>query len=263
MTKCQKIWMVNFEQWEEGINRQMKIILNIAKASALVSALLMASSCGTANVFDCKDGRAKSKCTKRTKDEDARIALDNGDMETAVRLLQELVDAEPEEYKRYPLLAAAYAGKSGFSILSAMTPGAVSDDIAKSMTSLLPTPATKGDGYDDSVKDMMKGRDTLVNIPEALRASTSSDKYALSASLQLTLYQAAYAIMLLNKYTYSTTEYDPSKLSSMTAEDAEKILDALKAAGGDSATKATAAIDAQPGATTQEKLAAWSAAHPR
>lgn len=247
----------------------MKIIKNMTVGSLLVAALLLTSSCGTANLFDCKDGRAKSKCTKRTKDEDARIALDNGDMTTAVALLQELVDAEPEEYTRYPLLAAAYAGKSGFNILNVVSANfGGADSIVKTMTSFLPTPVSKGDGYEDSLTNMNTSVTRLVSIPEDRRAVTSADKYATSAVLQLTLYRAAYAIMLLNKYSYSTTEYDPSKLSSMTAEDAEKILAILSSAAGDSgagaaARKAQAAIEAQPGATTQEKLAAWSAANPR
>lgn len=247
----------------------MNIIRNITMTSILVSAVLMASSCGTANLFDCQEGRAKSKCTKRTKDEDARIALDKGDMVTAVKLLQELVDAEPEEYTRYPLLAAAYAGKSGFSILSVVTANFGGEaSLVKTMTEFLPTPLTKGDEYEQSLTDMKKSCDTLTTIPEALRSATSADKYATSAVLQSTLYQAAYGIMLLNKFTYSTTEYDPSKLSTMTAEDAANILASLAAAAGaagagGSATKALAAIEAQPGGTTQEKLAAWSAANPR
>lgn len=224
------------------------------------------TGCGKVNLFDCDTGRAKSKCTKRTKDEDARIALDNGDMTTAVKLLKELVEADPTNYKRYPLLSAAYAGKSGFDILNIVTANfGGTASLVQTMTSFLPTPITKGDLYEQSLEDMDFSVDTLTAIPAEYRESTSADKYASSAVLQLTLYQAAYGIMLLNKFTYSTTEYDASKLSSMTAEDAAKILAALAGAAGAagagaSATAAMAAIQAQPGATDQEKLAAWSQA---
>ena len=230
--------------------------------------LLMAvlDACGSKNFFDCDGGYARSKCVHRTKDEDARIALDNGDLDTAVRLLSELVSAEPENYQRYPLLAAAYAGKSGFDILNVVTANfGGSNSLIQVMSDFLPTPISRGELYDQSLSDMDASVQTLVAIPAELRLSTSSDKYAASAALQLTLYQAAYGVMLLNKFTYSATAYDPSQLSNMTAADAAAILAAFagaasSAGAGASATAAIAAIQSQPGATDQEKIAAWSQA---
>jgi hypothetical protein len=108
---------------------------------------------------------------------------------------------------------------------------------------------------------------TLSAIPEDLRATTSSDKYATSAVLQLTLYQAAYGVMVLNKFTYGVSGYDPAMLSTMTAEDAAIILNAFigaatTASGGTSTSvsDAISAIQSQPGATDAEKIAAWSQA---
>ena len=223
-------------------------------------------SCGTKNLFDCDGGYARSKCVHRTKDEDARIALDKGDLDTAVTLLSELVADDPTNYQRYPLLAAAYAGKSGFDILNVVTANfGGSNSLIQTMTSFLPTPISRGALYDQSLTDMDSSIKTLTAIPAELRTSTSSDKYATSAVLQLTLYQAAYGVMLLNKFTYSTTAYDPSQLANMTAADAAAILAAFAGASGSSgagsaAAKAIAAIQAQPGGTDQEKIAAWSQA---
>jgi hypothetical protein len=236
----------------------------ITKFLIVVSIAL--AGCGTKNLFDCDGGLAKSKCVKRTKDEDARIALDSGDMTTAVTLLKELVDGDPTNYQRYPLLAAANAGKSGFDILNIVTADfGGSTSLLTTMSSFLPTPVTRGSLYDQSLLDMDAGVKILISIPADLRSTTSSDKYSTSAVIQLTLYQAAYGIMLLNKFTYSTTAYDPSLLANMTAADAVKILTALAGAAGSagagpSATAAIAAIQSQSGSTDQERIAAWSQA---
>jgi hypothetical protein len=203
-----------------------------------------------------------------TKEEDARVALDDGDLETAVTLLSELVTADPTNYQRYPLLAAAYAGRAGFDILNIATANfGGNSSLIQTMGAFLPTPLSRGSLYDQSLSDMKLANATLTGIPEELRSATSSDKYATSAVMQLTLYQSAYGVMVLNKFTYSSTDYDPSLLSSMTAEDAAAVLTAFAAAGAASGgnmakavNSALAAIQAQPGATDQEKLAAWSQA---
>jgi hypothetical protein len=189
-------------------------------------------------------------------------------MTTAVEILAKLVADEPENYQRYPLLAAAYAGKSGLDIFNVVTANFGGDSsILQVMETFIPTPTALGSAYDASLRDMGSGIQTLTAIPESLRTTTSSDKYATSAVLQLTLYQAAYGVMLLNKFTYGASGYDPSLLATMTAEDAALILNAFigaaEAASGGAATSVTSALSAiqsQPGASDREKLAAWSQA---
>jgi len=232
----------------------------------LVSFMPVLSSCGTANFFDCNVGYAGSNCARLNKDEQARVALDNGDVAAAVELLAELVAEEPDVYERYPLLAAAYASKSGLDVFNIVTANFGGDSsILQVMETFVPTPTALGSAYESSLRDMNSGVQTLTAIPPSLRATTSSDKYATSAVLQLTLYQAAYGVMLLNKFTYSASGYDPSLLATMTAEDAVLILNAFlgaaEAAGGGAATSvasALSAIQSQPGSTDQEKIAAWS-----
>jgi hypothetical protein len=244
----------------------MRDVYGLIDKVTLILVLASLNSCGTKNFFDCDGGYARTQCVERTKDEDARIALDKGDLDKAVTLLSELVTDDPTNYQRYPLLAAAYAGRSGFDILNVVTANfGGSSSLIQTMTSFLPTPITRGSLYDQSLTDMDSSVKTLTAIPAEFRDSTSSDKYATSAVLQLTLYQAAYGVMLLNKFTYSTTAYDPSQLANMTAADAAAILAALAGAAGStgagsSATAAIAAIQAMPGSTDQEKIAAWSQA---
>lgn len=231
---------------------------------------LLLGACGTNNAFDCATGWAKSKCSQRTKDEEARLALDRGDLDEAITLLSELVESEPDVYTRYPLLAAAYAGRSGFDVLNVVTANfGGNSSILQTMSSFLPTPVTRGDQYDDSIADMKFGVDTILNIPEGSRLSTSADKYATSAVLQLTIYQSAYAVMLLNKFTYSTIGYDPSLLSTMTEADAAMILESLAGAvtaasgssgAASSASSAISAIQGQQGSSDRDRLANWSQA---
>lgn len=235
---------------------------------AFIYVTLVMSSCGSSNFFDCKGGYARSNCSRLTKDEEARVALDKGDMTTAVEILTQLVAEEPEVYERYPLLAAAYAGKSGLDIFNVVTANFGEDSsILQVMETFIPTPPSLGAAYETSLQDMNSSIQTLVAIPAARRATTSSDKYATSAVFQLTLYQAAYGVMLLNKFTYSSSGYDPSLLATMTPEDALLILNAFlgaaeAASGGASTSVASAlsAIQSQPGSNDLEKLAAWSQA---
>lgn len=238
----------------------MKLII------AVLSIFIVA--CGQKNVFDCDGGTMKSKCSQRTKYENARIALDDEDYNTAITLLSELITDEPHNYERYPLLSAAYAARSGLDILSIVTANfGGNSSMLQTMSGIIPNPVTLGDAYPKSLEDMNQANVTLLAIPAELRSATSGDKYAASAVLQLTLYQSAYAVMYLNKFTYSATGYDPSLLSSMTAEDAASILNALASAGaasggaaGAAAQSAIAAIQGYPGATDAEKIAAWSQA---
>lgn len=251
--------------WVSPWGCEMKTFLKFWIVFALLPITL---SCGSGNFFECSGGHARSKCSKLTKDEEARRALDNDDLDTAVTLLSELVAEEPSNYQRYPLLAAAYAGKSGFDIFNVATASfGNSTTLLQTMSEFLPSPTALGDLYSQSLDDMNSSITTLSAIPEDLRATTSSDKYATSAVLQLTLYQAAYGVMVLNKFTYGVAGYDPTLLSTMTAEDAAMILHAFigaatTASGGTSTSVSDAilAIQSQPGATDAEKIAAWSQA---
>ncbi len=231
--------------------------------------LALFASCGSNNVFDCSSPLSGVPCSERTKDEDARIALDSGDLETAITLLRELINEEPTIYSRYPLLAAALAGRSGFDIFGAASADfSAGRSLMESMSTLIPTPLTKGALYESSLTDMNDSIVILETVTVELRTTLTGDKFATSCSLQLMLYQSAYSIMIINKYTYSTTAFDPAGIASLSAEDATAILSHLLAAGsitlgtgksGHSAAVQSAytSIQSQPGSTDQEKIAAY------
>lgn len=230
--------------------------------------MALTASCGSQNFFDCDGGYAASKCARLTPDEQARVALDRGELSEAIEILTDLVASDPTNYQRYPLLAAAYAGRSGFDLFNIVSANFGGDQsILSVMESFVPTPTDLGSSYEQSLTDMGASVAALLAIPAEYRSSVSGDKYASSAVLQLTLYQSAYGVMYLNKFTYGASGYDPLLLATMTADDAVIILNAFlgaaTAAGGEAATSANsaiAAIQAQPGASDLERLAAWSQA---
>ncbi len=210
------------------------------KTSHIILTVLLASAplagCGgEANVADCEEGKKQVPCSERTKEEEARKALDDGDLDSAIALLTELIAEEPDNYGLNPLLGAAYASRAGFDILNvAKSKFASGGSLIEQMTSFLPDPADKGaEGYDLSLGDMKSSVDVLRLIPSDKLADTTAEKYAASAVLQLTLYQAAYSIMYLNKFAISATtgQVDLDQLATMTDEDALIILENLAAAG--------------------------------
>ena len=231
--------------------------------------LCLTASCGGKNIADCKNPTPGVKCQKQTQDEQARVALDSGDMDTAVKILTNLVANEPTNYDRYPLLAAALAGRSGFDVFGIVQGNfGGGTSLLQSMQSFIPTPVSRGSGYDLSLADMKQAVATLTAVPVALRKDISASSFAASCTLQLVLYQTAYSVMLINKYAFSSSGYDPTLLSKMSATDALAILSNLAAAGalipgGQGAVAsaavlaAIAAIEAEPGATDQDKIAAY------
>lgn len=225
---------------------------------------------GDSNVADCEKGKKQVPCSARTADENARLALDQRDYATAIELLQQLVDDDPETYSRYPLLSAAYAGSVGISILDLASAqfsggGTLIDQIA----SFLPDPADFGDDalYKAALVTLNHAVTTLKAIPADKVGLTSEEKYAASATLQLTLYQSAYSVMYLNQFTISATtgQVDLDKLANMTEDDAVVIIQSLAAAGaltqgveGEAlqakVNEALAAIQGEDGASNLAKL---------
>lgn len=248
---------------------------------ALVTSLLFAvAGCGgDDNVADCEKGRSQVPCSERTTEEDARLALDAGDAENAVLLYEELVtddEAEltaddAERYRHRPLLAAAYAMRAGFNVregIKAQFGG--SKTLLEAVTGFLPSPADPPpQGYDAALDDMERSTTALKDIPVGFRDETSDTEYAPSVAIQLTLYQACFAFMLVNKFAISATSgtYDPAQLQSMSEEDADRILATLTDASQipgvtdpklqEKINNALADIDGQDGASRSEKLKAF------
>ncbi len=235
------------------------------KTAKIIILWALLGSCGTGN-------KAEDRVEK-TPDEQIRIALDNNDLATARTLLEQQITAEPDNYSRYPVLGAVYANLGGFDIFKAVSH--VSDlsggkSPLDSIGQFLPDSPTK-----DNVDLLDKASAIILQMPTAKRASTAEESYASSAAFQLALYQTAYSITYMKLFIKTdplTQKLDPSKLSSMTVQDASAILKSLKASAGNMSeiagseevaaqiNTAIADIDAQPGATDDEKLANYIAA---
>lgn len=243
----------------------MKILLTLS------CMILLTTACGKeGNLADCDEGQPSVPCSERTPEEDARLALDRGDFDTAISLLSQVIEEDSENYGCYSLLAAVYAAKAGVSLTQiASTQFAGGGNFIELMTATLPDPSDVGDDatYLTMVNTMNLAVTWLKAIPAALRAETSTEDYASSARFQLTLYQAAYSVMYLNQFTVSATtgQLDPSKLEAMTEAEAITFLQNLAEAGasqegeggGELAAKvneAIAEIDAQEGSGNKEKL---------
>lgn len=227
---------------------------------------------GQSNMADCETGNKKVPCSARTADEEARLALDDKDYDTAIEILTTLVADDPESYARYPLLAAAHAARSGFDLLAvARTQFTSGGTLFDQLAQFVPDPAETGvDAFGAHLADMDAAVRWLRRIPGDKLLATSGEAYASSAALQLTLYAAAYSVMYLNQFTISATTgtFDPALLATMTEEDALVIINSLASAGtmqnGDDdaalsakINEALASIDAQPGATNRDRLSAF------
>lgn len=234
--------------------------------------MLSLTACGgDKNAADCDDGISGVPCSPLEKEESARKALDQGDFDTAIELLEQLVEEEPEDYQRYTLLSAAYAARAGFAILSVVKAnfGGEGGGLIGQISAFLPDPAERGAvGYQASIADMAAAVARLTAIPAALRAEDSGEKYASSAQLQLMLYQSAYSIMYLNQFTISasTGAFDPSLLETMTEQDATVVLTNLAAASAQEGSnpelqvkidEALASINGQSGGSNRDRLAEY------
>ncbi len=226
--------------------------------SLIISSLSM-MSCGTRSLA--------TDYVELTPDQEARQALDEQNFAKAVELYQALVDAEPEGYERYPYLATSYAGLSGFDVFQTLLETAISSVDQAAVNAKLSS-AVPANPTADELAAMKAAVDTLLALPSEYRdANNKSITTASSVAIQLQLYQAAYPLMLMNKFVSKTSEgsLDPERLATMTEEDALAILDSLQAvqAGGgvvgDAVTGVLATIAAQPGADNKEKLANYLA----
>ncbi len=247
---------------------------------AFFLALLSLNGCGK-NLGDCSASPRLFPCTKKTAEDIARQALSDHDYDLAVETLGPEVEAnkadaslsDQEKYRLHPLLAAAYAGRAGFSIFSVLENQSKSLDnqgsggIIEQMSSFVPSPSGLSTStYGAMIEDMGSAVAILKEIPSGLLAETESDSFGKSSTLQLTLYLSAHSVMIMNKFILSPTTgvFDASRLANMSDADAEAILNSLTSAsqvpGADNPAvqkkieDALSSIDSSPGASRKEKL---------
>lgn len=244
----------------------------------ILASLLPNLQCGRNSLAACKGTLAEElkqkNCVKKSPDERAVLAFNEGDYALAQSLLEELIAAEPDQFFRYPRLAAVYSVQGGFDLfdLANIKGGGDSNGgFFGSVSEFLPTPDPENlPDFKDKVTKIGQAVHLLEAIPADNR-TVGSTFYAASASLQLTLYQTAYSIMYLNQFavpvTAGSTQIDPERLSSLTIEDAKIILNNLGAAAKnaettDPATAAkitgiVAAINSQDGGDSRQNLIAF------
>jgi hypothetical protein len=243
---------------------------------ALISSLICLPACGGSNnLFDCNLGQKNLKCSEMTQEEKARAALKDGDFTTAINELEDVIAGDPEAYGLLPLLAAAYAGRAGLEILNiASAQFKAESNVLDQFSAFIPGPAEVGEEqYKTNVTDMKAAVTTLLLIPEENITGLSAEDYGTTVTLQRTLYLSSYSAMLINQLAYSasTGSIDPAKLATMSEDEALEVISALsdaaltQATNGDPQLKASldaalAAIDAQPGDSKKEKLAAYISA---
>lgn len=208
---------------------------------------MAASSCGTSNLGDCPASNALVKCSELSSDDQIRKALNDQDLIAAQALLEAAITEEPDNYERYPLLAAVYAGLAGFDLLAiaSSTSSGGGSSIMTAMDAFLPPPVglTRAE-YSGKIDLMGQAITTIVALPAEYRATSETDKYAASAVQQLGIFQAAQASMYMKMFTFNfdTGLSDASQLSSMSVADAAAILAILtSAAAGDGIFAETAA----------------------
>jgi len=201
--------------------------LAILKIS-LVIGLTALAACGTNVAADNAE---------KTPEQEARELMNAGKYQEAIDILEPLVEKEPDEHGRRPLLAAAYAGVSGVSVLDLVSAQFGSEDededgdsVFNKVDDFLP------EGYDrDEVDIVALAVEVLETIPEDLRGTEGDPEYGESAEFQLTLYRTVYATMYLNLFvTFTNGEIDLDALLEMSEEDAAAILRTLVEATRDS-----------------------------
>lgn len=226
---------------------------------------IAASSCGTSNLGDCPTSNALVKCSELSADDQIRKALNDQDLTAAQALLEAAITEEPDNYERYPLLAAVYGGLAGFDLLAiaSSTSSGGGSSIMAAMDAFLPTAAglTRAE-YSAKIDLMGQAIATIEALPAEYRATSDTDKYAASAVQQLGIFQAAQASMYMKMFTFNfdTGLLDATQLSSMSDADAAAILAILTSAAagggvfGETAAATLASISAG-GGSVRDNLA--------
>jgi hypothetical protein len=202
--------------------------------------MLTMSACGSKDYAECsaQSGIKAKYCSSQTADEQAVLAMDSDDLDTAETLLEQLIQENPLDYFRYPRLSAVYAAQAGFDLLKFGQENSTTQIQGSSLTqtlgSFLPVAtSTNQVAFTQSLAKMNAAKDLLLKMPVNQRTQGYSF-YGTSAELQLIIYEAASSLMLLSKFTIPSVEgngkIDPKVLNSITAADATTIINNLQQA---------------------------------
>lgn len=215
--------------------------------------LTLILGCGEANMSP-EDGASDA--------ERAQKKMNAGDYPGAITILEPMIERDPLNYQNYTLLAAAYAGRAGVTVLDIVQAQLVdsntNDPLIRAITKVLPL------GYGDSeMEDVQRALRLLQSIPKKNRGPSGDPVYGASAATQLMIYNAVYVAMITGKFADNWGAYSPESLENLGEAEAIAIINALTdivKEGGDGVGISSAAqstlddIGASPGETDEERL---------
>lgn len=189
----------------------------------------------------------------------AELKMEAGKFLEAEKLLAKLLEKEPNNYEARALYSANFAAQAGVTMkkmLESIMSGGGGNG-GPTLTFLAALPAFS---EENSIL-LQKALENLNLIPD----DSKSD----SVKMQAGIFTSSYSFYLMKKFTNVSGTIDQSTLQNMTEDEAISIIDNLTAAGasfpssagdtGKSVDEVVAAINAQSGATTKDKLAAYMA----
>lgn len=213
-------------------------------------------------------GNVAEDQAEKTSEQQAQEKMNDQDYEGAIEILEPLAEEEPEEYFRFPLLAAAYMGNAGVDLVSMLKnqlSSAASGSIFEQVDSFLPDEYTSTE-----IAEVAKATSLLAQIPSALRGEEGDETYGASAEFQYVLYNTVYGAMIVNQFLSVDANGNISyeDLENMTDAEVATILAALQsaAASSDDSETSTAVsealtdIDESDGSTDKEQLISYISA---
>lgn len=244
-------------------------LISFTAAAALSTAVL--TGCGT-NLFKTQE--------KKDVAEDAAIELENGNPDKAITMLENALQDDPGNITYLSLLAMAYGQRAGvdpFSFIENMASDSDSEESESGDDAGDSSGSSSGNGMTamfgimppataETIADVDYALELLAQIP--VESISDADK------IKLALFQTA-AMVLRVKILDANGNgvIDPEEILTMSSESALTVLTQMAAAAtifsggvgagdsGDAAGKKVtdiqAAIDAQEGATQEEKLKAY------
>src|SRR5690606_34740525 len=161
-----------------------------------LSLYVLAATLVVGVIHSCAADNVAADRAKRSDEQRAKELMNKGDYDGAIAILEPLVEVQPDVHSRKRLLAAAYAGKVGVSILAIVSQQFSGgdedggDSIFDQLDRFLPS------DYGLAEVEILDLAVTVLNsIPAELRGSEGDPDYGESAEFQLSLYQTLYATM--------------------------------------------------------------------
>lgn len=166
--------------------------------------------------------KGKNGCEFLKYEDDARLALDKEDYETAKKTLGKLISFYPDNYNYYGQLAASCAGIAGIDATTFIMKMTGEDNFFETGKEDLPSEGAAWQKARENIADAILWLDRKI-AGEANPTLPTSDK------LLSTAYRLAESMLVANAFLEKTSnnEWDEEKLNNMTVDDVDTIIDNL------------------------------------